>query len=173
MTTFGIAINGGWLTLRNMERGSLPRVLDWYNSGDMYRYATGVEGKVTLGELEEKLALINGGDREFFLGIYRCRDGELVGAITGSLVRRTLWIKLLAVATEYRRRGCGTAALELLLDHFRRMGLASGCCISVIEQNGAGRDFWRKNGFKDVKRLQKRHVFDGAENDIIIMHKAI
>lgn len=173
MITFGIYISDGLLTLRNFERDGLRKILSWYNSSGLYRYATGIEGDITLGELEAQFDAINGSDREFFLGIYRQPDKRLIGVITGSLVQRTLWIKLLAIAAEYMRWGYGTAATELLLDHFGKMGYASDCCLSVIEKNDAGRSFWIKNGFTDLKKLRKHQLFEGIEHDIIIMHKVI
>ena len=156
-----------------MERGSLYRVLDWYNAGEGYRYATGTDGRVKLEALEDKFDAIDGNDQEFFLGIYRCPDSELVGIITGRMKGSAVWIKLMAVAMEHRGLGLGSCSAALLLKHMREMHNATDCYLSVIEKNESGRKFWLKNGFREISRLEKHKLFNGMEYDIIIMHKCI
>lgn len=156
-----------------MERGSLYRVLDWYNAGEGYRYATGTGGRVKLEALEDKFDAIDDNDREFFLGIYRCPDNELVGIITGRLTGSAVWIKLMAVALEHRGLGLGSCSANLLLEHMREIYHAADCYLSVVEKNESGRKFWLKNGFSEISRLANPKLIDGLEYDIIIMHKCI
>lgn len=156
-----------------MERESLYRVLDWYNAGEGYGYATGTYGQVRLEALEDKFDTINGDDREFFLGIYRDPDGELVGIITGRSKGGAVWIKLLAVATEHRGQGVGSRSASLLLMHMKEMNNATDCYLSVFVKNEGGRRFWQKNGFKAISTLEKPKLIDGSEYDVIIMHKRI
>jgi ribosomal protein S18 acetylase RimI-like enzyme len=161
------------MTLRNMERGSLYRVLDWYNAGESYRYATGTDGHINMEALEDKFEAIEVNDLEFFLGIYRCPDNELVGLITGRLTGSAVWIKLMAVALEHRGLGLGSRSVILLLEHMREIYYATDCYLSVFEKNESGKRFWFKNGFMKISRLEKPKLIDGLEYDIIIMHKCI
>lgn len=156
-----------------MERSSLYRVLEWYNSGEGYRYATGTDEHITLKALEDKFDSIDANDNEFFLGIYRYPDSELVGIITGSLKGRAVWIKLMAVAAEHRGLGFGSCSAALLLKHMKETDCAADCYLSVVDKNLSGRKFWLKNGFREINRIEKHKLFDGMEYDIIIMQKRI
>ncbi len=171
--TFSICIKNSSITLKSMERGSLCRVLDWYNAGEGYRYATGTDRGITQESLEEKFDDIAVNEKEFFLGIYRSSDVRLVGIMIGSLSGSVVWIKLLTIAVEQRGRGLGSSSAGLLLRHMKEAGHATDCLLSVVDKNTGGRRFWTKNGFREISRLEKHKLFNGEEYGIIIMHKSI
>ena len=149
-------------------------MLDWYNAGEDYRYATGTDGRwAKLEELEDQFDAIDENDREFFLGMYRCPDNELVGIITGQIKGSAVWIKLMTVAMEHRGLGLGSYSAALLLKHMKEVHHAADCYLSVVEENKSGRRFWLKNGFREISTLEKPKLIDGLEYGIIIMHKSI
>lgn len=148
-------------------------MLDWYNTGEDYRYATGTGEKVKIEELEYKFDEFERSTHEFFLGIYILSEMEPLGIITGQIKGSSVWIKLLAVALEHRGLGLGSRSSALLLKHMKEKHNATDCYLSVIKKNENGRKFWLKNGFGEIHSLEKPKIIEGLEYDIIIMHKPL
>ena len=75
----------------------------------------------------------------------------------------------MAVSGKERNKGFGSIALELLLNHLRDSCGISEVYLAVAEKNTCGRNFWRKKGFCDVKRIGDRVLFNESGQEIVIM----
>jgi len=185
---FIIDIGNDRLKIKDIIPEQLDRILDWYNMSGEYRYATGIDGPVSRDMLIERFICVKGSRSEFFLGIHsvvdntaccavvdnadHC-DNNIVGTLMGSVSGSSLWIRLLAIAAEFRGRGLGSMSVSLFLDYMKLDMYVSDVYLSVVENNLQGRRFWLKNGFHEAKRLEKRFQCDGKEFDIIIMQKRL
>lgn len=138
---------------------------------------------MSLAALVKRFEEISKSEHDFFLGIYLVpgntqggngnRDNRLIGTMIGSVVDRALWIKLLTVDSLCRRKGLGSMSISLILDFVKSGGLAWDAYLSVVESNRAGLSFWHKNGFSELKRLEKKFSCNNEECDIIIMQRKL
>jgi ribosomal protein S18 acetylase RimI-like enzyme len=76
-------------------------------------------------------------------------DGILAGAALCGHDGRRGWIYHLAVALEFRGRGLGRLLLEDCVRGLRAIGLRRAI-ILVAGDNGAGHEFWLRNGWEDI-----------------------
>ena len=161
------------IVLKNIERHQLKEVLDWYNMSEEYGYATGKDGPVSLDILVGKYKKIIESENDFFLGVHYLYDNKLVGIMSGRLSGKLLWISLLAIACEYRCRGFGSMSVKLLMGYIKQKRLASKVYLTVAEKNIQGRNFWFKNGFFDLRRIEDHTMFDGSKYNVIVMEQRI
>src|SRR5262245_2728474 len=55
-----------------------------------------------------------------------CAGGEVIGTVTTTAYGRELaWVGMMLVDPAHRRRGVGTALMEVALDHLRERGVAT------------------------------------------------
>jgi RimJ/RimL family protein N-acetyltransferase len=140
---------------------------------DEYRFATGMNGPVSLDVLIGKYEEVEENTRSYFLGLHNMIDNKLIGILNGKISNRFLWINLLAVAPEYRGKNFGSSTMVLFLDYIKYIENASEAYLAVAERNIQGRSFWLKNGFNDFKWIKDYVLFDGSKYDIIIMQKQL
>lgn len=161
-----------------LGHSSLADAARVYNCGDDSRYATGQEGVFSVHELSSLLERIKASDNEFITGIYikaPCRGANtvmrFVGLCSGMLHTNTLWIKQLNILPEYRRRGIGTRAVDILLDYAVRSHNVRDVYLSAVEKNTVGLYFWKKLGFCESRRIEKAVFGEKLPSNIIIMQK--
>jgi len=73
-------------------------------------------------------------------------DGRLAGTVLCGHDGRRGYLTHLAVATEFRRRGIGSALIDRCLAILRAEGIAR-CNIFVFDNNETGRRFWERRGW--------------------------
>lgn len=161
------------VAILNLDKAQLPQIAGWYNMTGSYGFATGNDLPVAYEALLQKFEDIRQSPGEFLAGIYYLPEKKLVGMLKGRFKGRILWINMMAVDREYRNRGLGSRALRLLLNHAEERGYASEVLLSVLEENVPGRNFWRKNGFREVKRIEKKVSFQGKLYNVLLMKRSI
>ena len=98
-------------------------------------------------------------------------DGRLV-AYAGLWVEgNQAHIAKIAVHEDHRRRGIGTAMLQHLLDHARRLGLAEAY-LEVRRGNLAAQDLYRRVGFR-FDRIQAHAYPDDGEDAMIFVLRGL
>ena len=86
------------------------------------------------------------------------RDGEIVGYALVNHARQPLYLRHFFICREHRRKGYGTAAFRLLMNHLNTDAID----VEVMVWNERGHRFWQSLGFKE------RSVFlrlDGKAHD--------
>ena len=176
-----IKTSGNGILLKTLERSKLAAVTELYNCGRDIRYATGVTDHVSCMELDERLFNPETDENGFMTGIYvqspylaaPDRQIQPVGLISGSLQSKTIWIKLIAILPQYRRKGVGSRSARLLLHHFKARYGASEAFLSVIGENRAGMLFWLDQGFSESVRFSKKLFGAEKQYEVIIMQKKL
>ncbi len=166
---YSINICNDIIGISNIQRQQLAEIQSWFNDSEEYRYATGLDGAIPYVLLERSFFGIEESSREFYLGISELCDKRLIGIISGKRRDNLLWITIMAVSGEHRNKGYGSIAIKLLLEHLRDECGISEVYLSVAGKNTAGRNFWRKNGFGEVKRIGDRVIFNESGQTIYIM----
>ena len=98
-------------------------------------------------------------------------DGDLVGYAGLWVEGEQAHIAKLAVHDDHRRRGIGTAMIEHLLDHARRLGL-SQAYLEVRRSNLVAQDLYRRLGFR-FERIQANAYPDDGEDALVFVLRGL
>ncbi len=166
----------GLVAIKPLELNGLDGIVELYNCSDGYRYATGVSFPVTQKDIRLKLERLETSKNEFFYGIFLNSANavlQLIGVVSGIIHEQTLWIKLIAILPQFRRKGIGGASVDLLYDRCRIIYGTSNVLLSVVGKNEEGVRFWLKQGFAETGRFTKMLFGDPSPYEVIIMNKKL
>lgn len=95
--------------------------------------------------------------------VVRDNDGRIAAMYKlGAMENEQAWLEMLAVASDKRRRGLGSYALDCVYREAHTQG-ATSLVLHVNEHNEKAVQFYRKNGFFE----------DGGNGDYVQMSRAI
>ena len=161
---------------KNISRDDFKELLNFYNSEEDFRFATGIELPLTIRNLYEKYAQTVVSKNEFFIGVYLVENDELIGAIRGGVNGKTqngLWINSIAIDKNYQNKGYGTKIINSIIDYFDNNYEIDKVYVSVVGINSRAKDFWRKLGFVDLRKMKSSIYLDNKKQEIIIMQKEL
>ncbi len=169
-----------FIVIKPLDERKLGDAVLIYNCGSDTRYATGVEGSLSIRELSSLLKRIKACDNEFIAGVFsKAPDTgaenalRFVGICSGLMNAGALWIKQLSILPEYRRRGIGARTAEMLFEYAVRSHNVHEVFLSVAEKNAAGLCFWRKLGFCEAHRVEKVLFDEKLPINVIILQKKL
>jgi ribosomal protein S18 acetylase RimI-like enzyme len=93
---------------------------------------------------------------------------ELVGLSTAHMAEDTIRMFRLYVAPPHQRKGIGDLLLKNVIEHFQG---AKQIQLHVEVMNPKGQSFYKKHGFKEIKREQEKLVNEVIE--LILMAKQL
>ncbi len=93
---------------------------------------------------------------------------QLVGLSTSHMPEDTIVMFRLYVSPQHQHKGIGTILLEDVINHFSE---AKKIQLHVEELNPKGQSFYKKHGFKEIKREQEKVVNEIIEQ--ILMEKKL
>ena len=120
-------------------------ISDYAEAVALWEQVEGVE--VAEGDLEHEIAAYL--ERNPGLSRVACDGHRIVGAVLCGHDGRRGWIYHLAVAPSHRSRGLGKRLVDECLVALRGEGIRRAI-ILVAADNGAGRQFWRDNGWEEL-----------------------
>lgn len=191
------------IVIKPLDTSSLADAVRIYNSGSDARYATGLEGNLSIQELSSLIERTEACNNEFLAGIYIKSHGttaaglatttaagttaglattttagiaaalQFSGLLSGIIDSNAVWIKQLSILPENRRKGIGTRAAEILLKYVVRSQNVQDAYLSVVEKNSAGLCFWRKLGFCEVRMIEKVLFGEDCPYNVVIMRKSL
>ncbi|MDK2933333.1 MAG: hypothetical protein PWP27_1143 [Clostridiales bacterium] len=173
---FSLNIHCEDIVLKDIKRCDLPKILEWYNCPQKYKYATGIDKRITLHDLEEKYLEAVCSGNEFFAGIYLTYHHCMIGFIKGRIKQEeisSVWINALLIDEGYKNCGYGRRSVEMIFYYFKFYHHIKNVYISVIVENIRGIKFWYKNGFKFLRKINNHIILDGKEQEIFLMKKEI
>ncbi|HHW49575.1 MAG TPA: GNAT family N-acetyltransferase [Clostridiaceae bacterium] len=162
--------------LKNITDSDFADVLKWYNMTDKFKFATGVDKPITMDTLVKRYIETIACGNEFFLGIYLRNEGIIIGILKGMLENEKggiAWIKSLVIDPSYQRMGYGSSAVGLFLDFLEKNTKIRDVYLTVVEENTSGINFWRKQQFRELRRIKNCAAFNGGICSILIMHRFI
>lgn len=159
---------------KDIKLEHLPKILDWYNKVDDYKFATGIDKTITMDLLTKKYAEVAICSEEFFTGIFLKREEKMIGILKGRLDhgnKNVVWISSIVIDICYQNKGYGKAVIALLLSYFKKNNKIEDAFLSVIEENIQGREFWKSQNFKEVRKIENHIKLQDKNQNIIIMSK--
>lgn len=93
---------------------------------------------------------------------------ELVGLSTSYMPEDTIVMFRLYVSPQHQRKGIGDLLLKNVIEHFQA---AKKIQLHVEVMNPKGQSFYKKHGFKEMKREEEKVVNERIE--IILMEKTL
>ncbi|MCX7921920.1 MAG: GNAT family N-acetyltransferase [Clostridia bacterium] len=171
---FSLDIQNDTVYFKDIKPADLPLILNWYNKVDDFKFATGIDTPISLEKLTRKYAEVAICRSEFFAGIYLKGINKLIGIVKGSLKYResdSVWISSLAIDTDYQNNGYGTMVIELLLKHLKLNNNINCAYLAVVEENIQGRNFWVKQKFQTLRKMEGHLTIQDRPQNVIIMHK--
>lgn len=170
-----LKIQGEKVKFADISESDVPVLLNWYNDYDEGMFATGVDKKLDVKEMNVKY-LENAISSYGFFDWILDGNQQKIGIIKGSFrysEKDSIWINSLLIDKEHRRKGYGRAVVEELIKYAKSQFGFQRVYVSIIEDNKNGIFFWKGIGFSEIKRLEKHVNLGGMQRNVIIMYKDI
>lgn len=143
---------------------------EWLNDFSVTDY-TGRSGE-TMTQEAEKDYLEKGIEKQATFAIIDLKEDKLIGGIDLNkihAVNRTAELGIFIGVKEYRGKGYGTEAINLILDYgFNYLNL-NNINLHLIEFNERALNCYKKCGFKECGRRRKSEFINGKYYDVIEM----
>ena len=164
------------LIFRDITKEDLKAVLNLYNQNDKNIYATGIDRRMSLRDINEKYLEVLVNSHEFFTGIFLEEEDalQLVGVIKGRIDYENseeAWISSILVDNRYQRLGIGTKAAEALINMLNKSYDVKRFYIGIIAGNSVGRCFWQKLDFSYFRTIEQYIKLNALAEDFIIMKR--
>lgn len=163
------------LYFKDVESMNLPKLLGWYNNLDSFRFATGINSKISMDVLEGMLNKTAKCSRTFIKGINLTASGEMIGILKGQYSDdgNSVWLNMIIIDLKHQRKGYGRKSMEMLVEYFKKNCGIKAMYLAVAENNAAGRAFWQKLNFTEVYRANSHFYSDGLPQSVIIMNRLL
>lgn len=166
------------LIFRDITKEDLQDVLDLYNQNETNIYATGIDRRMSLEDINEKYLEVLVNSHEFFTGIFleSASGQKLVGVIKGRIDYENndeAWISSLLIDNRHQRIGIGTRTVQVIIDMLNNSYDVNRFFIGIIGGNEIGRLFWHKLQFSYFRTIEQYIRFKNLAADFIIMKREI
>jgi len=173
---YPLNIQDDLILIKDIKPGDLYHVFRWYNLSDEFKFATGIETKVTFKTLSTMYMEIVEKKDEFFAGIYIERGSKIIGLLKGRFSlgkNNVLWLSVLIIDPAFQNMGYGSKCVNLLLKDLKIRMNINTVFVAVVEENVKGKAFWVKQGFLTAKKMVKSINQNTRPQRISIMRKNI
>lgn len=173
-----INIQSDNLIFKDITKEDLADVLNLYNQNKQNIYATGIDRRMSLMDINEKYLEVLVNSHEFFAGIF-CKeyaDLKMVGVVKGRIDYENseeAWISSILIDNRRQRQGIGTKAVNALIDILNKCYDVNRFYIGIIAGNDIGKCFWQKLGFSYFRTIEQYIELKSLAADFIIMKKEI
>lgn len=160
--------------LLNITPFNLKNVYEWYNDEE-FKYATGMDGKMSLKQLAQKYIEVKKSEEHFWVGIF-ISSNEMIGVLKGQIKygpKVSVWINTLIIDKAFQNKGYGAKAIKLFLSYTKKKSNISVVYIAVSDRNEGGCKFWGKLGFENYSSIKDCINFSGEISNAIIMYKLV
>lgn len=166
------------LIFKDITKEDLNDVLDLYNQNELNIYATGIDRRMSLEDINEKYLEVLVSSHEFFTGIFINEDSglKLAGVIKGRIDYEKsdeAWISSVLIDNRYQRLGIGTKAVDALMHTMNSSYDVKTFYIGLIDGNDIGKNFWQRLGFKYLRTIEQYIKLKNMAADFIIMEKRL
>ena len=164
------------LIFKDITKEDLKAVMDLYNQNESNIYASGIDRRMSLEDINEKYLEVLVNSHEFFTGIFldKGTDLNLVGVVKGRIDYENseeAWISSILIANSHQRKGIGTKAATALIDMLNKSYDVRRFFIGIIGGNEIGRLFWQKLDFSYFRTIEQYIQLKNLAADFIIMKK--
>ncbi len=166
------------LIFKDITKDDFVNVLNLYNQNDNNIYATGIDRRMSIEDINEKYLEVLVNSHEFFTGIFADEDGilHLIGVIKGRIEYENseeAWISSILVDNGYQRQGIGTRSVLALIDVLNKSYDVKRFFIGIIAGNSIGMNFWQNLEFSYFRTIEQYIKFNSSSEDLIVMKREI
>jgi RimJ/RimL family protein N-acetyltransferase len=174
MLTLNIQLDN--LIFKDITKDDLGDVLDLYNQNEQNIYATGIDRRMSLEDINEKYLEVLVNSHEFFTGIFlrEAAGLQMIGVVKGRIDYENseeAWISSILIDNRYQRLGIGTKAVDILTNMLNKSYDVKKFYIGIISGNNIGKCFWQKLGFVYFRTIEQYIKLKSMAVDFIIMKK--
>jgi len=173
---FSMNIQGENVYLSDISYADLDKIVSWYNKVEHFKYATGRDMPMDMEDFVSIYEELLKSDGEFFAGIYKKEDSQMIGILKGKLEtsnKRKVFISLIVIDRDYQSKGFGRETINLSLLYLKNFVQVSEVFLAVVEGNKKGREFWEMLGFTIYKRMNNHVIISQKQCDVIIMKRKL
>jgi predicted acetyltransferase len=142
-----------------------------YKDFHLYSYALGSKKESFIKTIYKYLK------RENLQDYFSCIvfNDKKVGFLKINVIENTnvLWIRSFLILEGWQNEGIGTKALKTLEDFYSKKLNIKHVYVSVLYKNKKGIEFWVKNNYKEIKKIEKEVEINSILEEIIVMRKTI
>jgi ribosomal protein S18 acetylase RimI-like enzyme len=176
MLTLNIQLHN--LIIKDITKEDLGDVLALYNQNEQNIYATGIDRRMSLKDINEKYLEVLVNSHEFFTGIFYKENAGLrmVGVVKGRIDYENsdeAWISSILIDNSYQRLGIGTKVVDALIEMLNKHYDVKRFFIGIIAGNDIGKHFWQKFGFSYFRTIEQYIELKSLATDFIIMKKEV
>jgi RimJ/RimL family protein N-acetyltransferase len=166
------------LMFKDITKEDLRDVMALYNQNESNIYATGIDRRMSLEDMNEKYLEVLVNSHEFFIGIFLETGSvqQLVGVIKGRIDYENsdeAWISSILIDNRHQRVGIGNKAACALIDMLNKSYDVKRIYIGVIAGNEIGMLFWKKLDFSYFRTIEQYIQLKNIAADFIIMKREI
>lgn len=166
------------LVFKDITKEDLRNVLDLYNQNESNIYATGIDRRMSIEDINEKYLEVLVNSHEFFTGIFLEQNSvtHLVGVIKGRIDYENsdeAWISSILIDNRHQRMGIGTKAAMALIEMLNKSYDVKRFYIGVIADNDIGKLFWQKLDFNYYRTIGQYIQLKNLASDFIILKKEV
>ena len=166
------------LIFKDITKDDLKAVLELYNQNEQNIYATGIDRRMSLEDINEKYLEVLVNSHEFFTGVFleEAESLQMVGVVKGRIDYENseeAWISSILIDNRYQRLGIGTKVVCLLIDLLNKSYDVKSFYAGIISGNDIGRYFWQKLGFSYLRTIEQYIQLRSLAADIVILEKEI
>lgn len=166
------------LTFKDIAKEDLRDVMELYNQNESNIYATGIDRRMSLEDMNEKYLEVLVNSHEFFIGIFLEAGSakKLIGVVKGRIDYENsdeAWISSILIDNRHQRAGIGSKAANALIDMLNKSYDVKRVYIGVIAGNEIGMLFWKKLSFSYYRTIEQYIQLKNLAADFIIMKKEI
>lgn len=169
-----ISVQDDNLCFKDITKDNLKQVLDLYNQNKMNMYATGIDGTITIEDINERYLEVLVNSHEFFVGIIY--DNKMIGVIKGRIDYESseeAWISSIIIDNMYQKRGLGRKSISKIINILNRTYDVKRFYIGLISGNKIGMRFWKSLGFSYLRTINGYIKLNNKTEDFIIMRKKL
>lgn len=174
MLTLNMEIEG--LFFRDINKNELDLVLDMYNETEGSMFATGLDRRLSIKDMEEKYLEVLINSHEFFTGIFSKNNEELIGVIKGRIDydnSEEAWILSFLIKKNFRNIGIGSKSINAFMSFMHKTYDVKKVFTGVISKNIKGIKFWTNAGFQHIRTIKEYININDEYEDFIILKRDI
>ncbi len=167
-------LEGNLVLLRPIEKSDIEVLNRWKNDEEIYKYLGGGFQPISIDQQEkwlDSMIDLTGNNRRFMIETEEHHIIGMVGLYNINWIHRTCEIGMYIGETDMHGKGYGSEACEIIEDYALRYLNLRKINLKVVGDNGLGREFWLKMGYKLIGTMTKERYINGEYCDVLLMEK--
>ena len=157
--------------MKSVSKEEIPYIQEWfnYNLTDNYNMIS----PIGIREFYESFFASYICKEEYYVKIYDKYKKAFIGIVKGHIENKSLYIYLLMIDKEERRKGNGTKIIREVSEYFKERYLIEDVCTGVMADIESLKVFLEKLGFEQYRRINKYFETNGQRYDGVLFRNIL